>query len=57
MTCALGKNHVLLPPDIPEWLSPICAVIPGQLFAYHLAQAKGHKIDEPRGLKKVTITR
>jgi glucosamine--fructose-6-phosphate aminotransferase (isomerizing) len=55
--CALGYNHVLLPPDIPEWLSPICAVIPGQLFAYHLAQSKGHQIDSPRGLQKVTITR
>jgi len=55
--CKLATNHVALPADIPEWLSPICAVIPGQMFAYHLAAAKGHKIDEPRGLSKVTITR
>lgn len=55
--CELGHNHVRLPNDIPEWLSPICAIIPGQLFSYHLAQAMGHQIDQPRGLKKVTITR
>lgn len=55
--CSFGQNHVLLPKNIPEWLSPLCAVLPGQLFAYHLAQAKGHQIDQPRGLNKVTITR
>lgn len=55
--CNLATNHVSLPSNIPEWLSPVCAVIPGQLFAYGLAMAKGHKIDEPRGLSKVTITR
>ncbi|MGJ3239785.1 MAG: SIS domain-containing protein [Anaerolineae bacterium] len=55
--CQLGTRYVRLPEGTPEWLSPICAVIPGQLFAYHLASAKGHKIDEPRGLSKVTITR
>ena len=55
--CDLATNHVALPANIPEWLSPICTVIPGQLFAYHLASAKGHQIDSPRGLSKVTITR
>lgn len=55
--CNLATRSVSLPSNIPEWLSPICAVIPGQLFAYHLASTKGHKIDEPRGLSKVTITR
>lgn len=46
-----------VPAAVPEWLSPICAVIPGQLFAWHLAEAKGHDVDTPRGLKKVTKTR
>ena len=55
--CEMATRHVRLPSAIPEWLSPICAIIPGQLFAYHLAMAKGHAIDEPRGLSKVTITR
>ncbi len=46
-----------LPANIPEWLSPLVAVIPGQLFAMHLALAKGFNIDQPVGLTKVTETR
>lgn len=54
--CSLGIKSVNLP-DMPEWLSPICAVIPGQMLAYRLAEAKGHDVDRPEGLTKVTITR
>jgi glucosamine--fructose-6-phosphate aminotransferase (isomerizing) len=46
-----------LPNDIPEWLSPIVAVVPGQLLAMLVAAARGHELDKPRGLTKVTITR
>jgi glucosamine--fructose-6-phosphate aminotransferase (isomerizing) len=46
-----------LPVGVPEWLSPLVAVVPGQLFAKHLALAKGHDPDQPVGLQKVTITR
>jgi len=46
-----------LPPDGPEWLSPIEAVVPGQLFTWFLAQARGLSPDAPRGLSKVTLTR
>jgi glucosamine--fructose-6-phosphate aminotransferase (isomerizing) len=46
-----------LPAGMPEWLSPVVAVIPGQLFALHLALAKGNDPDQPLGLQKVTITR
>lgn len=46
-----------LPEGVPEWLSPIICVVPGQLFALHLTLAKGHDPDRPLGLKKVTITR
>ena len=46
-----------LPETVPEWLSPIVAVVPGQLFALHLTLAKGNDPDHPRGLHKVTITR
>ncbi len=42
---------------IPELLSPMPYVIPGQLFAYHLARARGNDPDRPRGLSKVTLTR
>jgi glutamine---fructose-6-phosphate transaminase (isomerizing) len=43
-------------PPMPEWLSPIVAVIPGQIFAKSLAEARGHEVDTPRGLNKVTST-
>ncbi|MFZ5917302.1 MAG: SIS domain-containing protein [Chloroflexota bacterium] len=46
-----------LPMGIPEWLSPIVAVAPGQIFALHLTLAKGNDPDRPQGLQKVTITR
>lgn len=45
-----------IPAAIPEWLSPVVSVIPGQQFAMHLALAKGHNVDQPRGLTKVTNT-
>ena len=45
-----------LPETVPEWLSPIVTVVPGQLFALHLTMAKGNDPDHPRGLRKVTIT-
>jgi len=45
-----------VPPDIPEWLTPIVAIVPGQLLAYHLALARGSDPDRPRALHKVTLT-
>jgi glucosamine--fructose-6-phosphate aminotransferase (isomerizing) len=48
------KMHI---PQISEWLSPIVAVVPGQIFAMRLAIEKGHEVDNPRGLNKVTVTR
>ncbi len=44
-------------PRVPEWLSPILAVVPGQRFAHALASSRGHDADKPRGLRKVTLTR
>ena len=41
---------------IPEWLSPIANVLPGQLFARQLALEKGLNIDRPEGITKVTET-
>jgi glucosamine--fructose-6-phosphate aminotransferase (isomerizing) len=35
-------------------LSPLLSVVPGQLFAWALAQAKGLDPDRPNGLSKVT---
>jgi glutamine---fructose-6-phosphate transaminase (isomerizing) len=55
----LRRAHTKLPlvPRVPEWLSPLTAVIPGQLTAMRLAQLRGLDIDNPLGLRKVTLTR
>lgn len=54
---ALGEGGLRLPPETPEWLSPLIGIAPAQLFCYHLARAKGYDPDAPRGLHKVTLTR
>ncbi len=46
-----------LPAGAPEWLTPLAAVVPGQLFALGLSLARGKHPDAPRGLAKVTLTR
>ena len=53
---ALGRVALALPPSVPEWLSPICAIVPGQLLAMHLAHARDFDPDRPRALHKVTET-
>lgn len=45
-----------LPVSLPEHLSPISAILPGQLFAMYLAHTRGIDVDHPRGLSKVTET-
>ena len=43
-------------PDTDETLSPVLAIIPLQLFAYHVALARGTDVDQPRNLaKSVTV--
>jgi glucosamine--fructose-6-phosphate aminotransferase (isomerizing) len=54
---ARTSSRVLRMPDgIDEFLSPIPYMIPGQLFAALLAEAKGLNPDAPRSLSKVTRT-
>jgi glutamine---fructose-6-phosphate transaminase (isomerizing) len=52
----VAKTGLRLPSGIPEWLTPIVAVVPGQLWAQAFAVARGARPDEPRGLSKVTLT-
>ena len=52
----LAQSPIPLPDDIPEWLSPILAILPAQLFSYHLARTRGLDVETPRGLSKVTKT-
>ncbi|MBX3030051.1 MAG: glutamine--fructose-6-phosphate transaminase (isomerizing) [Chloroflexi bacterium] len=49
-------DDILWVPDTIEALSPILAIIPLQLFAYHTAVARGTDVDQPRNLaKSVTV--
>jgi glucosamine--fructose-6-phosphate aminotransferase (isomerizing) len=43
------------PEASPPLLSPLLSVVPGQLFAWALAHAKGLDPDRPVGLSKVTL--
>jgi glucosamine--fructose-6-phosphate aminotransferase (isomerizing) len=52
---AHGVKQMKLP-NVPEWVSPIIAVIPGQVFAMNQALVRGYAVDKPRGLSKVTVT-
>jgi glucosamine--fructose-6-phosphate aminotransferase (isomerizing) len=47
---------LLIPGDVPEWLSPATLVVPGQLLALHLAALRGHEVDAPRSIRKITET-
>ena len=53
---AQSRTPIALPQGMPEWLSPIAAVVAGQLLAYHLSLARGFDPDHPRGIQKVTLT-
>ncbi len=54
---AQARIPLKLPVSVPEWLSPLVAIIPGQLFAMHLASVRDLDPDHPRALHKVTETR
>lgn len=56
-TLALARIPLKLPQSVPEWLSPITAIVPGQLLAMYLAHVRDYEPDHPRGLRKVTETR
>ena len=53
---ANDSNHVIEIPESSDLLSPILAVIPLQLLAYHIAVRRGCDVDQPRNLaKSVTV--
>jgi glucosamine--fructose-6-phosphate aminotransferase (isomerizing) len=51
-----GPGSIALP-EVPEILSPLVAVVPGQLLAFHAARERGLDPDAPHGIRKVTETR
>ena len=49
-------DQVLWLPETPWMLSPVTAVIPLQMLAYHIAALRGLDVDQPRNLaKSVTV--
>jgi glutamine---fructose-6-phosphate transaminase (isomerizing) len=52
----ISSRSIAMSAEIDEFLAPIPYIIPGQLFAALLADAKGLDPDTPRSLSKVTRT-
>ena len=49
-------DDVIEVPEITEILSPLIAIVPLQLLAYHIALMRGCNVDQPRNLaKSVTV--
>ncbi len=53
---ARPDGDVPVPDGVPGWLSPVVAVLTGQLVARALAVRRGVDVDRPGGLAKVTVT-
>jgi glucosamine--fructose-6-phosphate aminotransferase (isomerizing) len=53
---AKGTWSLALPTNLPEWLMPIVSIVPGQLHALHVTIAKGGDPEQPRSIRKVTLT-
>ena len=53
---ARGTWSLALPEMLPEWLMPIVSIVPGQLPARHVTIAKGGDPEQPRSIRKVTLT-
>lgn len=53
---AKEADAFVLMPSAPDSVSPIMYAAAAQLFALSLAEARGLNPDEPRGLKKITVT-
>src|SRR5947208_1628170 len=50
------SDHVIPIPESSDLLSPILAIVPLQLLAYHIAVRRGCDVDQPRNLaKSVTV--
>lgn len=45
-----AHTPIVLPDDIPEWLTPIVSIVPGQIFSMALAHTRGFNVDSPRNI-------
>ena len=50
------SDYHLIVPKVSQWIEPLVINVALQLFAYHMAVAKGNDVDQPRNLaKSVTV--
>lgn len=55
-SASIATRAIKMPEEVDEFIAPIPYIIPAQLFAALLADAKGLNPDAPRSLSKVTRT-
>lgn len=49
-------EQIITIPDTVDWMAPISAIVPLQIFAYYMSVQKGCDVDKPRNLaKSVTV--
>lgn len=49
-------EQIVTIPDTIDWMAPISAIVPLQIFAYYMSVQKGCDVDKPRNLaKSVTV--
>lgn len=51
-----ARVPLALPIGVPEWASPLVAIVPGQMFRNAPGPQRDFKPDRPRALHKVTET-
>ena len=53
---SLARTPIALPSGVPEWLTPLVAIVAAQMFSCYLTQVKGFSTEAPRSIHKVTET-
>jgi glucosamine--fructose-6-phosphate aminotransferase (isomerizing) len=46
----------VLPVDCPNWITPFLTIVVGQVMALRLGEQRHRPIDQPPGLRKITLT-
>jgi glutamine---fructose-6-phosphate transaminase (isomerizing) len=52
----LADVEMVLPMETPNWITPFLNVVVGQVMALRLGELRQRPIDQPPGLRKVTLT-
>jgi glucosamine--fructose-6-phosphate aminotransferase (isomerizing) len=52
----LADVEMVLPVETPNWITPFINIVVGQVMALRLGELRQRPIDQPPGLKKITLT-